>query len=45
MDVCDFGLCSHFETTVEDVLSIYKRVLGEELDLSVLPETAEEDDY
>jgi Rab GDP dissociation inhibitor len=30
---------SHFESASDDVMQIYKRIMGEELDLTVLPES------
>jgi Rab GDP dissociation inhibitor len=35
---------SHFESASDDVMSIYKRIFGEEIDLTVLPENEEGDD-
>jgi len=32
-----FDATSHFETTCDDILAVYRRVTGEELDLSKLP--------
>lgn len=34
---------SHFETTSEDVLSMYKRITGEELDMSINADTTDAD--
>ncbi len=34
---------SHFESASDDVMNIYKRIFGEELDLTVLPEQDEGD--
>lgn len=28
-------ICSHFETVADDVLSIYKRIMGHDLDLTL----------
>lgn len=33
---------SHFESATEDVLSLYKKITGKELDLTNLPEDTEE---
>ena len=33
---------SHFETTAKDVQSLYERVTGKELDLTIDPEVEEE---
>lgn len=37
-----FDATSHFETASEDVLQIYEKIVGEKLDLSVLPTEDEE---
>lgn len=37
-------MCSHFETVAEDVLSLYKKVTGEHLDLHVDRDEDEEDE-
>ncbi len=34
---------THFETTVEDVLAMYKRITGTDLDLSKEPQNLEQD--
>jgi Rab GDP dissociation inhibitor len=36
---------SHFESASEDVLSIYKRVFGEEYDLTITDEEAKQEEY
>jgi len=36
-----YDATSHFETTVEDVLEMYKRITGKELDLSKEPAKVE----
>jgi Rab GDP dissociation inhibitor len=38
-----YDATSHFESASDDVMRIYKRIFGEELDLTVLPSTEEED--
>ena len=38
-----FDATSHFETASEDVLQIYEKIVGQKLDLSVLP--TEDEDY
>jgi len=40
-----FDASSHFENDCEDLLSLYKRVTGEELDLSINADSVESDDY
>ncbi len=37
-----YDATSHFETSDEEVLAIYERIVGEKFDLNVQPE---EDDY
>ncbi len=37
------GPQSHFESTTEDVLQLYKKITGKDLDLTNLPEDT--DDY
>jgi len=39
-----YDATSHFETTCLDVLEVYKRVMGEELDLTTLQPSLEEDE-
>jgi hypothetical protein len=34
---------SHFETTAEDVLAMYRRVTGEELDMTISADTTDAD--
>ena len=36
----DFFIFSHFETVADDVLSIYKRIMGHDLDLTLPTENA-----
>lgn len=36
---------SHFETTAADVLSLYKRITGQELDLTISADSTNPDDY
>jgi len=36
-----YDATSHFESASDDVMEIYRRMTGEELDLTVLPETEE----
>ena len=36
----DFFTFSHFETVADDVLSIYKRIMGHDLDLTLPTENA-----
>jgi Rab GDP dissociation inhibitor len=38
-----YDATSHFESASDDVMQIYKRIMGEELDLTVLPEQEEQD--
>ena len=38
-----YDATSHFESASDDVMEIYKRIMGEELDLTVLPSADEED--
>lgn len=38
-----YDATSHFESASDDVMQIYKRIMGEELDLTVLPSEEEED--
>ena len=37
-----FDPTSHFESTIEDVLAMYKRITGKELDLSAKPPGGQE---
>jgi len=39
-----YDATSHFETTSDDVLSLYRRILGEELDMNISADTTETDD-
>merc|ERR1719453_1955457 len=36
-----YDATSHFETTAEDVLSLYLRITGEELDMSISADTTD----
>jgi hypothetical protein len=36
---------SHFETTAADVLSLYKRITGKDLDLTISADSTNPDDY
>jgi hypothetical protein len=36
---------SHFETAAEDVLSLYERLTGEQLDMNVSADLTEDEDY
>lgn len=38
-----YDATSHFESASDDVMRIYKRIFGEELDLTVLPEQDDAD--
>jgi Rab GDP dissociation inhibitor len=38
-----YDATSHFETTAEDVLSLYQRITGKELDLTISADTTEAD--
>lgn len=39
------SLSSHFETTAADVLSLYQRITGKELDLTISADSTNPDDY
>jgi len=38
-----YDATSHFETTAEDVLSLYQRITGKELDLTISADTTDAD--
>lgn len=39
-----YDATSHFETASDDVLSLYQRLLGEQLDMNINADTTETDD-
>jgi hypothetical protein len=36
-------MCSHFETAANDVLSLYERLTGEQLDMTISADTTDAD--
>lgn len=40
---CSYDSASHFETCADDILSIYKRITGTELDMNISTDMNEED--
>ena len=36
--------CSHFETAANDVLSLYERITGEQLDMTISADTTQDDE-
>merc|ERR1711998_741012 len=40
-----YDAASHFETTANDVLSLYTRITGEALDMSISAEMKDDDEY
>jgi Rab GDP dissociation inhibitor len=42
---CSYDATSHFETAANDVLSIYERITGEQLDMSISADTTQEEEY
>jgi Rab GDP dissociation inhibitor len=40
-----YDATSHFETAANDVLSLYERITGEQLDMTISADTTQEEEY